>query len=63
MDIKTKPTIGTTYRTGETSPVSGKFKCTDCEKAGKDHKTKVKEGKTFPDCEKMAVTWRLEEYD
>jgi hypothetical protein len=60
---KTKPTIGTTYRTGETNPVSGKFVCMMCEEAGQDHKVSVKEGKAFPDCDKMAVTWRLDSYE
>jgi hypothetical protein len=62
MATNIKPDIGSTYRTGAISPVSGKFTCTDCEKAGKDHKVDVKEGKAFPDCEKMAVTWRLDKY-
>jgi len=62
MSTKTKPAIGSTFRTGETSPVSGTFKCAMCDKAGQDHKVAVQEGKTFPMCESTAVTWRLDSY-
>jgi hypothetical protein len=60
----TKPEIGTTFHTGQASPVSGKFVCVKCEQAGKKHEIKVKEGEMFPECKdcKSAVDWRLTEY-
>jgi hypothetical protein len=60
----TKPAIGTTFHTGETSPVHGKFSCMKCEQAGSKHEIKLKEGEIFPQCKdcKSDVDWRLVEY-
>ena len=62
MATKTKPDLGSKYKTGEKSPVSGNFICVDCEKAGKNHQENVKEGKEFSKCSGMNVTWRLASY-
>jgi hypothetical protein len=62
MATKTKPELGSKYKTGEKSPVSGNFICVDCERAGKKHQETVSEGKAFPKCEDMNVTWRLTSY-
>jgi hypothetical protein len=63
MATKTKPDLGSKYKTGEKSPVSGNFICVDCEKAGKKHQESVKEGKEFSKCAGMNVTWRLASYE
>ena len=62
--LKTKPAIGTTYRTGERNPVSGVFTCVRCEGAGRQNEIPLSEGEVFPPCRKCqaAVTWRLVRY-
>ena len=62
MATKTRPDLGSRYRSGEKSPVSGAFVCVEDEQAGKEHKINVSEGKTFPQCEGSDATWRLVSY-
>jgi hypothetical protein len=62
MATKTKPDLGSKYKTGDKSPVSGSFVCVDCEQAGKHHTMNMSEGDKLPPCENMNVTWRLESY-
>lgn len=60
--MTTKTDLGTTYQTGEKSPVSGSYVCVDCEKAGKHHAMNIREGDKLPECEGEKATWRLESY-
>ena len=60
--MATKTDLGTTYKTGEKSPVTGNFVCVDCEKAGKRHAMSIREGDKFPQCEGENTKWRLESY-
>ena len=49
--MATKTDLGTTYKTGEKSPVTGSFVCVDCEKAGKHHAMNIRESDKLPECE------------
>ena len=63
MAMKTKADLGSKYKTGDKSPVSGNFVCVDCEKAGKHHQVRMSEGDKFPQCEGENTTWRLASYE
>jgi NAD-dependent SIR2 family protein deacetylase len=64
MATTTKPEIGSTYRTGDLSPVRGEFSCVKCEQAGGRNVITVSQGEKVPECNQChaAVTWRLDRY-
>ena len=59
-----KPEVGSTYRTGDISPVNGAFACVKCEEAGGMNIISVSQGEKLPQCKECnaAVTWRLVRY-
>ena len=59
----TKVELGSKYKTGDKSPLTGTYVCEECEKAGTQHHIKVTEGAAFPPCDGMDVKWRLESYE
>ena len=63
-DTTTRPAVGTTYRTGDISPVNAQYLCTKCLEKGSRHVITVMQGAAFPPCDqcKEDVTWRLENY-
>lgn len=63
MTINTNATLGSTYTTGEKSPVTGDYVCVTCEEAGITHTIRVIEGAALPTCEHTDVRWRLESFE
>lgn len=59
----TKVELGSTYKSGDKSPMTGTYVCEECEKAGTQHHIKVTEGAAFPQCDGEKATWRLESYE
>lgn len=63
MATRTNIDLGSKYKTGDKSQLTGTYECEECEKAGTQHLIKVTEGASFPQCDGKDVTWRLESYE